>query len=104
MTNFAAKISTVAMLALAALPIGALASAAHAETRVRVADLNLTTAQGMTTFNQRAHNAASSYCADVVGLSARATCRVGVQAELSEKAGAIRDAQLAQTAQTFAAR
>ncbi|MBW8814182.1 MAG: UrcA family protein [Caulobacterales bacterium] len=104
MTNFAAKISTAAMLALAALPIGALASAAHAETRVHVADLNLTTPQGMAAFNQRAHNAASTYCAEVVGLSARASCRNGVKAELSEKAGAIRDAQMAQAAQTFAAR
>ena len=104
MTNFAAKISTAAMLALAALPIAALATASHAETRVHVADLNLATPQGMATFNKRAHYAASSYCAEVMGLSARASCRTGVKAELSEKAAAIRDAQLAQASQTFAAR
>ncbi|HET6971779.1 MAG TPA: UrcA family protein [Phenylobacterium sp.] len=104
MTNFATRISTAAMLALAALPIAALATASHAETRVHVADLNLTTAQGMATFNQRAHNAASSYCAEVVGLSARASCRAGVTAELNEKVATIRDAQLTQAAHTFAAR
>jgi UrcA family protein len=104
MTDFASKISGVAMLALAVLPIAALSTAAHAETRVHVADLNLLTPEGMATFNQRADRAARNYCSDVRGLGAAASCRHGVKAELNDKVAVIRAARLEQAGQTFAAR
>jgi UrcA family protein len=104
MTNFAARISGVAMLALAALPIVALPASALAETRVRVSDINLLTPEGMATFNKRAHNAAATYCGDVWSLNARASCRAAVKAELNDKVAVIRAAKLEQASQAFAAR
>jgi UrcA family protein len=103
MTNLTARISGVAMLALAALPIASLPASALAETRVKVADLSLASAEGMATFQKRAHYAASSYCGDVRGLYAMAACRKGVQTELNDKVAVVRAAQLEQ-AKTFAAR
>ena len=102
-TDFASKISGIAMLALAALPIAALATASHAETSVRVSDINLMTPEGMATFNKRAQYAASSYCSEVLSLSAQAACRTGVKAELSEKVAVIR-AKAEHASQSFAAR
>jgi len=104
MTNFAARISGVAMLALAALPIAALPASALAETRVHVSDLNLLTPEGMATFNQRAHKAAATYCGDVYSLNARASCRAAVKAELNDKVAVIRAAMLEQASQAFATR
>jgi len=104
MTNFTARIAGVATLALAALPAAAIpASAFAAPASVRVADLNLASPEGMAVFGERAHRAASSYCAQIRGLSARQVCREGVRAELNEKAAAIRTAQIARQT-TFAAR
>jgi UrcA family protein len=48
------------MLALAALPIAALATASHAQTVVKVADINVLTPQGVSEFNQRADAAGRS--------------------------------------------
>jgi UrcA family protein len=104
MTNFATRISTAAMLALAVLPIGALASAAHAETRVHVADLNLLTAQGVAEFNERAADAGRQYCLTERTVGGRQACIGGVKAEMTEKLADLRARQLAQAGQTFAAR
>ena len=69
MKNFTSQIAGLATLALAALPAAAIPASAFAQTTsVKVADLNLATAEGMAIFEKRARNAASSYCADVRGL------------------------------------
>lgn len=49
MIDFASRISGAAMLALAALPIAALATASHAEPRAQVADITSLTPQGVAT-------------------------------------------------------
>lgn len=104
MTNLATRISTVAMLALAALPIAALpAQALAATTTVKVSDLNLLTPQGVAAFEQRADEAARSYCRNVFTLTRHASCRAGVKEELAEKVAVVRAAQLGR-ATTFAAR
>lgn len=104
MTDFAARISGAAMLALAALPILALSTAAQAETRVRVADINPLTPEGVAAFNQRADAAVRTFCAPQRTLSGQAACRVGVKAELREKLDALRAARLEQASQVLAVR
>ena len=104
MTNYAAKISGVASLVLAALPIAALATAAHAQTVVKVSDINLLSPQGVSEFNQRADAAGRKYCLPERTVAGRAACRVGVKAELNEKLSVLRTAQLEQASQAFAAR
>ncbi len=104
MTDYASKISGIASLVLAALPIAALATAAHAQTVVKVSDINLLSPQGVSEFNQRADAAGRKYCLPERTVAGRATCRVGVKAELSEKLSVLRTAQLEQASQTFAAR
>ena len=103
MKNFATQISTVAMLALAGLPIAAIPAQALAATTVKVSDINLLSPQGQATFEQRADQAARNYCGNVYSLNQRATCRTAVKAELAEKVAVIRAAQL-ERASTFAAR
>jgi len=104
MTNYAAKISGVAMLVLAALPIVSLPAAAFAQTSVKISDIDLLTADGMSTFKTRAQVAASRYCGDVLSLNARAKCRVAVKAELNDKVAVIRAARLEQATKSLAAR
>jgi UrcA family protein len=104
MKNLTAQISGVAMLALAALPIASLpASALAAPASVRIADINLLTSEGMSTFTKRADYAARDFCRDQRDLGAMAKCRVAVKAELNEKVAVIRAAKL-ERATTFAAR
>lgn len=105
MTNFASRIAGAATLALAVLPLAAMATASQAApARVMIADLNLATEEGLTTFNQRAHLAAMSYCSGIHGLTARASCRNGVRVELQEKMATIRQARLDDQTKTLAAR
>lgn len=102
--SLTARISSVAMLALAALPLAALATNAHAATAVKVGDLNLLSPAGQAAFNQRAEIAARRFCANERNLTAMKTCRAGVRAELSQKVEAVRAAQLAKATETLAAR
>lgn len=107
MTNLTNQISGFAMLALAALPMAALATNAYAApvpASVKVGDLNLTTEEGLDAFEQRANFAARRFCRAEASLSARAACRKGVRAELNEKMVAVRTAQMTKSASTFAAR
>lgn len=105
MNNLTNRISGLAMLALAALPIASLpASALAAPASVKVADVNLLTPEGMSTFQKRADDAARDFCRDERSLAAAATCRTGVKQELSEKITALRSAKLEQASKTFAAR
>ena len=104
MTNYASKISGVASLVLAALPIAALTTAAHAQTVVKVSDINLLSPQGVSEYSQRADAAGRKYCLPERTLAGRAACRSGVKAELNEKLTVLRTAQLEQATQSFAAR
>ena len=104
MTNFASKISGVASLVLAALPIAALATASHAQTVVKVADINVLTPQGVSEFNQRADAAGRKFCLPERTLAGRASCVAAVKVELNEKLTSLRMAQLEHASQTFAAR
>lgn len=104
MTNYAARISSVAMLVLAALPIVSLPAAAFAQVSVKVSDIDLLTPQGMARFETRARNAASTYCADIHSPSARVTCRIKVRAEFADKVAVIRAAKLEQATRSLAAR
>jgi len=105
MKNLAAQVSGVAMLALAALPIAALpASALASPASVRIADINLLTPEGMSTFQKRADYAARDFCREEKSLSVAARCRTAVKAELAEKVAVIRAAKLDKASSTFAAR
>ena len=95
MTNFTARIAGVATLALAALPAFALTTVAHAASHapaaVRVADLNLASADGRAAFDQRVDAAARKFCSSETSLDLKAGCAAGVRAEVNEKAaGAVR--------------
>ena len=103
-TDLTSKISGIAMLALAALPIVALATPSNAQTVVKVADINLLSPQGVSEFNQRADAAGRKYCLPERTVAGRATCRAAVKTELSEKMTALRTAQLENASTTFAAR
>jgi len=103
MTNFASKISGAAMLALAALPIIALATPSSAAT-VKVSDLNLLTPQGVAEFSQRADAAGRKYCITERSVAGYASCRKGVKLELTEKMAAVRTAQLDKASPSLAAR
>ncbi len=84
MTSFTARIAGLATLALAALPMAALSTAAHAAS-VRIGDLDLASARGAAVYEQRIDAAAGRFCQDERGLSQRAACIAGVRAEVNEK-------------------
>ncbi len=83
--NLTNRIAGFATLALAVLPALALTTAAHAETSVRIADLNMASASGQAAFNQRVDHAAQSFCADRKVMTDRAACESGVRAEVAQK-------------------
>jgi len=89
MTTFAARFAGLATLALAALPIAALTTVAHAATHVpaavRIADLDLASADGRATFDQRVDAAARKFCSSESSLDLKAGCAAGVRAEMNEK-------------------
>ena len=108
MTSFAARFAGLATLALAALPIAALATGAEAApVAVKVGDLNLNSDAGLTAFHQRADWAAKSFCRDATRpgtrLSAARACQAAVKAEIGEKLADARSAQLGRAA-AYAAR
>src|SRR5438045_9543122 len=94
MTNYASKISGVASLVLAALPIAALATAAHAQTVVKVSDINLLSPQGVSEYNQRADAAGRAFCLSERTVAGHAACLKGGKIDLTEKLTGQRTAQL----------
>ncbi len=86
----------MAGLALAALPIAALSTAAHAQTAptgyaqesVRVGDLNLSAPSGKAVFDQRVDHTARHFCSNERNLGLKAACQAGVRSEANEKAAA----------------
>ena len=91
MSKFSPAIISAATLALA--------GAAHAApVGIQVGDLNLNSASGQRTLDERAQIAAQTFCHSKQAqhvVDSRA-CIVGVQAEVVEKAAALRQAQMAQ--------
>lgn len=104
MNDFTNRVSSIAMLALAALPIVALATPSNAATAVKVRDINVLTAQGSATFTDRANVAVLKFCAPERNLSARAACISGARAEIQEKLAVLKTAQLEQASKNLAAR
>jgi UrcA family protein len=96
MTTFTAHFAGFATLALAALPIAALSTSAHAQgaspqyahESVQVADLNMASASGKAAFAQRVSAAANHFCSTEHNLTQRAACQSAVRTEANEKATA----------------
>ena len=104
-TNLTSRLAGLATLALAALPMTALSSAAHAApASVSVSDLNLLTPEGNAALQQRINTASLKYCMARKAITDRQACREGVQAELSEKAETVRIAQRAKLTSSYAVR
>lgn len=76
------KTLTFIVSGLAALALGV---AAQAETKVKIADLDLASAAGQAAFNQRVEHAAQAYCAEQRDLSQKHACLTGVRLEANEK-------------------
>ena len=89
-TETVASLAGFATLALAALPVAALATAGHAAPyaaqTVQISDLNLSTLSGQAVLAQRAEAAARHFCREERSLATQASCQAGVRAEVSEKA------------------
>lgn len=80
----------VATLALAALPILALSTAAQAATpvAVKVADIDPNTAEGARIYGERVDQAANRFCrmnGSASRLTERMDCKAAVRAEMAEK-------------------
>ncbi len=108
MTSITTRIAGLATLALAALPMAALSTNAHAApVAVQVADLNLNSEAGLAAFHQRAEAAAQAYCltkAPAHALATQAACIKGVRTEAIEKLAGAKQSQLAARNMIVAAR
>lgn len=99
--NFVTRIAGVATLALAVLPVAALATNAHAAPRavkVAVADLDIGSKAGMAAFDKRVQLASLKICSDEHTLAAQANCAQGVRMEAREKLTTYLNARSAPTA------
>ena len=88
MTNFAAKIAGVATLALAALPVVALTTAAHAASApvtIQVSDLNFGSQAGRDAFAARVRKAEGQMCRGAGVAGGFDSCARGVRMEAHEK-------------------
>jgi len=104
-TNFTSRVAGLATLALAALPMTALSTAAHAApASIAVSDLNLLTPEGNAVLQQRIKGASLKYCMGRKAITDKQACREGVHAELSEKAETVRIAQRAKLTSSYAVR
>jgi UrcA family protein len=91
MKKIATCFASIAGLALAALPIAALSTAAHAQSAqeiVWVGDLNLASTTGKATFDQRVDHAVRHFCSPEKNLELKAACQTAVRTEFNEKAAA----------------
>lgn len=104
MSKLTHRLAAVATLALAALPVAALTTTAHAaEYRVPVGDLQLGTAAGAARFDARLKMAVNALCEGQRGVTARSACESSVRAEAMDQLSAGQRRQLAWV-QSFAAR
>jgi hypothetical protein len=92
------------MLALAALPIVALATPSNAPDRCEGRGHQPALPPGRVRLHQRAEAAGRKFCLPQRTLAGRASCVAGVKAELNEKLTDLKTARLEQASQTFAAR
>ena len=109
MSKFFKAIVPAAGLVAAALSLSAFAGVAQAEPyAVKVADLQLDTAEGQKTLTQRAEAVSQSFCSarKPVGtlIHTRANCADGVVAEVHEKAVAVQTQLAAGRKTTLASR
>jgi UrcA family protein len=88
MTTLIARIASIATLALAAAPVAALVTPAHAagHERVYVSDLNMATASGKATFEKRVDHAVRHFCSTEQNLTLRSACQSAVREEADAKA------------------
>ncbi|WP_332773783.1 UrcA family protein [Phenylobacterium sp.] len=107
---FKSTLAGVATLALAIIPVAALATAAHAApVTIRAADIDTLSPEGARAFHDRAEAAARKFCrAETLNqrsLVANARCMEAVQVEIAEKFAARNTALAAQRqANTLASR
>ena len=101
MTSLIAKIASVALFGVAALPAIAV-TMAHAEpASVRVSDLDLSKASNVAAFHVRVDQAAQKFCTGSVdprNLTQLAACRDGVRAEAQSRLNEVQAAQFASIA------
>jgi UrcA family protein len=83
-------IAGIATLALAAIPMFALGTAAHAAQPVvvQVADLDVSTPAGARELDRRINTAASQFCEGATRLAETVSCKAAVRAEVSDKMAA----------------
>lgn len=107
MFKFSSTFAGVATLALAAVPVLALSTAAHAAPAVvKVSDIDLNSAQGAQILEQRINAAARKVCAAPAnqgGLTLRHACVASVHDEVRDSLTA-RDAMMAKSQSTEIAR
>ena len=108
MLSFTARIAGAATLALAALPVVAIATSAQAApATVKVRDLDLNTTAGQMAFHQRAEQAAKAFCKGRTNPASLtrmgATCVAAVKVEMTEKLELVQQARRNQ-GQLYAAR
>lgn len=90
MTKFSSTLAGVATIALAAVPIVALATGAQAApVAVKVSDINISSPRDAHTLDQRVATAAAEFCSNAsvgrITLSARHDCLQGARAEIQEQ-------------------
>jgi UrcA family protein len=97
MTNFASKFAGVATLALAAMPLVTVATAARAETTVAIADIDVATPSGRAEFDARVDKAARDYCkarqVSWTRIADNRACVAGVKLEMNEKLAQVQGSQ-----------
>ena len=94
-------VAGVATLALAALPMFAMATSAYAAqpVTVQVADLDLASTDGARELDRRVNAAAGAFCSDFTRIAENMTCKNAVHDEVEGKLEAMRI-----SARTYAAR
>ncbi|HEY8571953.1 UrcA family protein [Phenylobacterium sp.] len=108
MFSFTARIAGAATLALAVLPVGALATSAQAApAAVQVRDLDLNTTAGQRAFQQRTEQAARAFCRTRTNPGSMTrmgrVCIAAVTVEMNEKLAVVQQARRAQP-EVYAAR
>jgi UrcA family protein len=96
MKDYIARFAGVATLALAALPIAALTTAAHAETgKVYVADLNLASPAGQKAAASRIAHLSREMCVNERNLTQKDACESAVSHEARTQLAQITSSQYA---------
>jgi UrcA family protein len=85
LSNFTARVAGLAAVALIALPVATLGTAAHARVSVQLAGLDLTTDAGKAALAHRVNTAADQTCGGEKAPSVLKACKAAVTAEVGEK-------------------